>query len=472
MKTEKLQDAIGMVDEELVKRADKKKKKFPIKWTAAVAACLAVVFAVAVYFNSGMPMAIEAQALAKAEYPEMAKYPEGEMLPGFEEKYDAWSEDRRNQWKYRGAGEGLDGFFKETISEFLTSKDDENLVYSPLNVYMALAMLAETTDGNSREQILSLLGYSDIETLRQKANAIWNANYSDDGAVTSILASSLWLNEGGEFNQNTLDTLAENYYASSYKGEMGSKELNKALQSWMNEQTGGLLEEYISDIELTPNTLMALVTTIYFRAKWENEFVENNNSNDIFHAANGDVECEFMNDTEVYGRYYAGEKFGATSKSLENSGSMWFILPDEGVDVKELLTDEQALSFMCMDTSVVESKTLRVNLSLPKFDVMSKLDLAKGLKTLGITDCFGAEKADFSPLIGDEGDIWLDKVEHGARVAIDEEGVVAAAYTEMALCGSAMPPEDEIDFVLDRPFVFVITGTDDLPLFVGVVNNP
>lgn len=470
MKSEKLQDAIGMVDEELVEKASRKKKKLSIKWTAAVAACLAIVFGVAVYFNSGIPMAIEVQALAKAEYPEMAKYPEGEMLPGFEERYDAWSTDRRKQRQFYGAGEGLDGFFAKTVSEFLTSGEGENLVYSPLNVYMALAMLAETTDGDSREQILSLLGYSDIETLRQKANAIWNANYSDDGAVTSILASSLWLNEGGEFNGDTLDTLAKNYYASAYSGKMGSNEFNKALRNWMNEQTGGLLEEYISDIELTPNTLMALVTTIYFRAKWEDEFSKNNNTSDVFHAVNGDVECEFMNCTETYGRYYVGEKFSATSKSLENSGSMWFILPDEGVDIKDILTDEQALALMCMDISKVESKTLRVNLSLPKFDVKSKLDLASGLKNLGVTDCFSASEADFSPLT--DGSIWLDKVEHGARVAVDEEGVVAAAYTAMMLCGAAMPPEDEVDFVLDRPFVFVITGADNLPLFVGVVNNP
>ena len=38
--------------------------------------------------------------------------------------------------------------------------------------------------------------------------------------------------------------------------------------------------------------------------------------------------------------------------------------------------------------------------------------------------------------------------------------------------GAAVPPEEEIDFVLDRPFVFVITGEDGLPLFIGVVNQP
>ncbi len=67
---------------------------------------------------------------------------------------------------------------------------------------------------------------------------------------------------------------------------------------------------------------------------------------------------------------------------------------------------------------------------------------------------------------------YVSKAEHAARVTVDEEGVVAAAYTVLAMSGAAAPPEDEIDFVLDRPFLFVITGAHGLPLFVGVVNQP
>lgn len=69
-------------------------------------------------------------------------------------------------------------------------------------------------------------------------------------------------------------------------------------------------------------------------------------------------------------------------------------------------------------------------------------------------------------------EIFLSKADHAARVAIDEEGVTAAAYTVMMMAGTAAPPEEEMDFVLDRPFLFAITGADGLPLFVGVVNRP
>ena len=54
---------------------------------------------------------------------------------------------------------------------------------------------AEQTEGNSRAQLLALLDCPDVEMLRKRACALWNANYRDDGAVTSILAASLWLDE-------------------------------------------------------------------------------------------------------------------------------------------------------------------------------------------------------------------------------------------------------------------------------------
>lgn len=473
MKSEKLQDAIGAVDADLIMEAEKKpnKHRHKLKWTAAVAAMLAIAIGIGAYFGGGSPFAVRAYALAEAKYPTMASYPEGEMLPGFDERYDAWREDQKKQRAYYGAGENLDAFFAATISEFLTSEENDNRVYSPLNVYMALAMLAEITDGNSRAQVLELLDADSIESLRTQAHAVWNANYSNDGAVTSILASSLWLNEDVAFKQKTLDLLAENYYASSYQGKMGSTEFNKALQAWLNEQTGGLLEDQISNIEMTPNTIMALAATIYFRAKWDAEFSESKTVEKVFHAANGDVNCEFMQQTLTYGNYYWGSRFSAVNKALEDSGNMWFILPDAGVSVQDLLTDSEALAFLTADGDWENRKTLRVNLSIPKFDVNSNLDLKEGLQNLGVTDCFDASAADFTPL-DSENPSWLSKVEHGARVAIDEEGVVAAAYTVMMRAGAAMPPEDEIDFVVDRPFLFVITGRDGLPLFVGVVNQP
>ena len=55
-------------------------------------------------------------------------------------------------------------------------------------------------------------------------------------------------------------------------------------------------------------------------------------------------------------------------------------------------------------------------------------------------------------------------------LAVDEKGVTAAAYIALPTPGSAQPPKEIIEFVLDRPFLFVITK-DQIPLFAGVINQ-
>lgn len=496
MKSDKLQDAIGFVDSDLITRAEKspakKKKSNKIIWIAPIAAVLAIVICLNVILNNlpstveiidtlptgtnsnTQPTVIDTQynnmAVALAEYPKMSPYPNSMFPDNSDSAYNAWRADIDKQREFCGAGNNLSPFIQKTFSEFLKDSKNENIIYSPLNVYMALSMLAEISDGNSRQQVLDLLNADSIETLRNQAHSIWNANYCDDGAVTSILASSLWMNKDVNSNKETLDLLASNYYTSTFKGEMGSEEYNKAFQSWLNSQTGGLLKDYISNEEMSPDTLMALATTIYFKANWDREFYEEETTKDIFQSPTGDITIDFMNDTITNGTYYWGKNFSAINKSLDQSGSMWFILPDEDVNVDTLLTDAEVLSFITSNNQWSNQKTVNINLSIPKFDVSSGLDLKEGLKNLGVTDCFDIEKSDFSPLQDEQG--CITEATHAARVAIDEKGVIAAAFTSMMEAGGAMPNADEVDFVADRPFIFVITGFDGLPLFIGIVNQP
>lgn len=496
MKSDKLQDAIGFVDSDLITRAEKspakKKKSNKIIWIAPIAAVLAIVICLNVILNNlpstveiidtlptgtnsnTQPTVIDTQynnmAVALAEYPKMSPYPNSMFPDNSDSAYNAWRADIDKQREFCGAGNNLSPFIQKTFSEFLKDSKNENIIYSPLNVYMALSMLAEISDGNSRQQVLDLLNADSIETLRNQAHSIWNANYCDDGAVTSILASSLWMNKDVNYNKETLDLLASNYYTSTFKGEMGSEEYNKAFQSWLNSQTGGLLKDYISNEEMSPDTIMALATTIYFKANWDREFYDTETTKDTFHSPTGDVTIDFMNDTITNGTYYWGKNFSAINKSLDQSGSMWFILPDEDVNVDTLLTDADVLSFITSNNQWSNQKTVNINLSIPKFDVSSDLNLKNGLKNLGVTDCFDIEKSDFSPLQDEQG--CITEATHAARVAIDEKGVIAAAFTSMMEAGGAMPNADEVDFVADRPFIFVITGFDGLPLFIGIVNQP
>lgn len=432
-----------------------------------------------------------AYAVTEAEYPETVPYPDmnqfinsvtGQMdEEGFNEAYLKWSNANRarNQIS-KDYISSINKFMSTTTREFLGNSDGKNVVYSPVNVFLALSMLSEVTDGTTRQQLLNLLVNGDatatdslgIEELRSIASSMWNSNYSDDGAIKSILASSLWMNQDISFVQSTMDTLANDYYASSYQGEMGSAEFTEAFQAWLNEQTGGLLQEQAGNIEFTPETILALATTVYYRAKWSAQFDEENNTTETFHSENGDVTCEFMNQSRSK-NYYWSDKFSSVSQNFESGGAMWFLLPDEGVSVDELLEDPATMEFITADKYELENqKYLIVDLSVPKFDVVSDLDLKSNLENLGVTEIFDAKVSDFTPMTTDADDIAVSTIKHAARVTIDEEGCTAVAFTAMLMAGSAMPPEETIDFVLDRPFLFVITGLDDSPLFIGVVNQP
>lgn len=444
--------------------------KRKLKWIIPTAFMLAVIIGALTFFRGGSGE-IRARALSKAEYPKMAQYPSeptgNDGWDEYQKEHDKWWEEQLERRKYYGVAE-LDGFVTKTVGEFFKDKK-ENTVYSPTSVYMALSMLAEVTDGNTRAEILSLLGAKDIDSLRTQANALWNANYSDDGHTKCIMGNSIWLNDKITYKKDTLKTLSKQYFASTFYGKMGTKEYNELLRDWLNEQTGGLLKEQIKKEKLDADAVAALASTIYFKAPWKEKFDEKETKKDIFHSQEGDQECDFLNITEE-ARFLKGKNFSATQKALRHDGNMWFILPDEGVTIDDVLQSSEALSFIAAPNKAEKARFATVNLSVPKFDVSGKFDLIKGLKNLGVSDCFDFTKADFTPLT-DLEELEISRADHNARVKIDEDGVEGAAYTVVAIeCMSAWDGED-IVFKADRPFIFVVTGNDGAPLFIGTVNE-
>lgn len=409
--------------------------------------------------------------VAKAEYPELAPYPNHEE--GYDEKAQAEWEESQKQLRVEGDDYGKD--YQEFLETYLMLIADQNFeegkngVMSPLSIYLASSMLAETTANNTQAQILELLKTDTIEEVRENAKNLWLSNYQDDGQYTSVLANSIWLREGADFNQDTLKNITDNYYASMFSGDTSDPAYSQELRDWINENTGNLLEEEAEEIKLKPETLMAIISTVYFNANWMDEFLDENTEDKEFFALDSKVTVPFMQEKNLEGDYLEAEKYTASSKLLKSYGKMWFILPNEGEDVQEILKDHSIYQ-VPKNNQDVTVKT--VNLSLPKFDVTYDVSLIDSLKSLGFTDMFDASVSDFSPL-GDFEDLAVDEFTHAARIKVDEKGVEAAAFTVIAIAETSAPmPTDEVDFVLDRPFIFMLTNKEGLVTFVGVVNNP
>lgn len=479
-------------------------KKHRPYWIGAVAAVLAVAVLAGIFWRPGNPPAdiptsrptiqgtphvniatpgdIQSPGtlqlthlVASPAYPEMVPCPNYADYSDYSAYDDDLTKWEMGKWKQYnqpdGYADSLDSFFKDSIQEFLTG--EQNRAYSPLNVYLALAMLAETTDGNSQKQLLDLLGADSIEALRTQAGHVWNAHYCNDGQTTSLLANSLWLDEQYAFKNAGVQALADNYFASVFHGDLGSEPVDEDLRAWINAQTGGLLKEQAQNLKLGKDAVFALASTAYFSAGWDSEFSTSKTAEGIFHCKDADLTTEFMNKTITFGTYYRGKDFGAVRLALTGENDMWLILPDEGKTVTEVLAGEEYWEMTQNPGGWQNKKVLTVHLSLPKFDISSQADLISGMKNLGVTDVFNPVTADFTALT-DAQNLAVGKIDHAARVAIDEEGVIAAAYTVIVTYDTAAPqlPEEEIDFILDRPFLFMVTSRDQLPLFAGVVEQP
>ena len=459
MKRQMLETALNEIrDTFIVEAAYARKQRRPY-WIGAVAALLALVL---LWNGSGLTLALQAKAVSTAQYP----------------KEETWL---RQSEEMDAARQQLHSFFCTSLSQCLSSSGNENQTYSPINLYMALSLAAELSSGESQEQILALTGAASMDSLRAQANQVWNASYYDDHNQT-LLANSLWLDEDLRYNQFVMDTLAQNYYTSVYQTDLGSAAGNRAIQSWLNGQTSGFLKQSVKNagIQAEPGAfpVFALYSTVFFRAKWSNQvkFRSADNETGVFHAPSGDRTATYMNKQELQTTYYWGEHFGAVALSMKDGSDMWLILPDKGKTVEDVLSGSQYVDMILDPYSYKgddeQGKYMKVNLRLPKFDIHANGNLRADLENMGVTDIFDPQAADFSGSLDGNYPVWLTSVNQATRVAIDEEGVTAASYIEIPGAGAAAPPEEIIDFILDRPFLFVITNRYQLPLFAGIVNEP
>lgn len=413
---------------------------------------------------------------AKAEYPvnpSAAANEDGDVdWDDYETLYEKWWVAKNICRDKIGKTPDMNSFLLSLTAQLMKMKAGENVAFSPANVYIALAMLAETTDGSTRAEILSVLGSPDIETLRSQTAALLSAESWDDGVQKTALANSIWMNKDIVYNADTLGVLADIYGAASFSGDMSQEEYSKALCAWLDENTGGLLKDAIDGTHFDPDTVMAIASTIYFKDAWEHKFNKDMTEKDIFHAASGDIECDFMHGT-LRTECFGGDNFIAMRETLESGACVYMLLPDEGVTVDEMIAGGALDSFGHPGAVIGEGwSTLDVKLSVPKLDISTKAELKEALAAMGIRDCFNMYKADFTPLT-DLPNVYVDEVTHAARIKTDEDGVEAAAYTLiMAKAGGAFTEFDSIELNFNRPFALVVTGSTFAPLFVGVVNTP
>ena len=474
MNRKQILEALDQISDNHIQNAANppKKKTQKVYWYSGIAAVLAIAVLLGVFLK---PQTVPPSQILN---PTVPTYPQVPTFTPSGPKLVALSGQTVSEAVYPASSiydeitvhlGGWDTYFAQTMAQFL--QGDENAVFSPMNLYMALAMLAETTGGDTRAEILSLLGAQNMDLLRWQANLLWLSCYRT-GKYPCTLANSIWLQEGMTYNEDTMDLLAEKYYASVFGHDFTAENAAEPIAQWINKETGGLLQEQAGALEYKPETVFALLSTVYLQSEWYEVFEEEKNTTGVFNGTNGQTTCTYMNNTpELVGgleAYYWGEDYSAVPIALCGGYVMWLILPDEGKTTDDLLKSGAYTELFFGEEK--NGSYPKVNLSLPKFDISCKQDLIGGLQELGVTKVFERGQADFDPAFP-ENEVYVTQAEQAIRISVDENGVTAAAYADIAGETMGIGPLDEVDFILDRPFMFVLSTTDNVPLFAGCVNN-
>ena len=466
---EKLLEALDEISDRHIVQAANQKKRHARLYLRAAAAVLAVVMTLLLIQPEPAPVAAS-QLVSPAEYTPMP-FPDldaFENLEAEEAALDAyWAQARPRSDAVHAALDHLRPFWTQSLREF--TSDRENNVWSPINTYMSLALLAQTTSGSTRQEILDTLGSDSIEALRRETKALWETIRKDEEGGRRFLANSLWLDQELEYRQENLDILGTDFYASVHRTELDSSAADADIQAWIDRQTLGLLEgadPVPSPDHLLSQRVLTLVSTLYVEDSWDEAFDPKDNTEGIFHAPNGDITCTYLNGLKEMTYYYDGDGFKTVGLSAINGCILWLILPDEDSDVDAVLEDGSYLDAV-LDMTVADCK--KCQLALPKFDITSSLDLVGGLKKLGIREVFSPLGGDFSETLSLSGPVYADSVTQSARIIVDETGLRAASATQIVVLSKG--PTSVIEFTLDRPFLFVLT-LRNIPLFAGTVANP
>jgi serpin B len=354
---------------------------------------------------------------------------------------------------------------------------DGNLIYSPYSISLALAMTYAGARGATESQMAQTLHFLPQDQLHPAFNALdlqlaehGKAQSEEETPFQLNIANAVWAEQTYPFLQSFLDTIALNYGGGIRLADFinGYEAVRKEINNWVSDQTEEKIKDLIPEGVLSPDTRMALVNAIYFKADWLSPFNADSTRDAPFQLLDGsEVTVPTMNQ-DAFIPYSKGNGWQAIEMAYQGeTAAMDIIVPDEG-RFKEV---EASLDPQTASAILSNLQPTSVSLGLPKFKFESEFRLADQLKALGMPDAFDPDIADFSGM-SERNDLYISAVLHKAFVAVDEKGTEAAAATAV-IVDVASAPVFDVTLTIDRPFIFLIR---DIPtgqiLFVGRVLNP
>lgn len=354
--------------------------------------------------------------------------------------------------------------FVNLLEAQVAKEEGQTLMASPLSVAYVLGMLAEGGTEQVRSEINTALGFPNASHDEVNAffgNLMTNAPLTDR-TVTLTQAGSLFLNNRFTPKKAYQKTIAKYYAATCERLDFSSSAALERINGWCNEQTRGLIPSILQNLD--PQAAACLLNAIYFKARWQDEFLESRTQERDFTTSDSTVIRLPLMASKRKMRYAETSECQAVWLPYGNgSFDMAILLPKEGTDALTL-AGQLSSDFL---TDLLERRTLEeVDFQMPRFTTASEMNLIKAMKAMGIQSLFVPSASCTLPGICNESDLLVSDMLQKSRIEVTEKGTEAAAVTAVVMVNSAMPMQQDIKvFHAIRPFIYLIRENSSKAIF-------
>lgn len=342
---------------------------------------------------------------------------------------------------------------------------DDQMLVSPLSLSLALSMTACGAEGRTSEQMCSTLGFGDSSTedVAGYYKKMVSSLLTIDNKTTFEIANSIWADKRLDVKKDFL-SMTGKYFSSEVRNvDFTSSSTVDAINKWCSDNTHGKISKIIE--ELDPGTVMALINALYFKGKWAFEFNDRTRSEQFTTISGSKVKHDMMSAAKKL-MYSSSDGYEMVSLPYGNGAfQMSVILPPEDMPFAEAVGRMDGKRWDVLNNGLT---TCNVNLKMPEFKFEYSSDMGEVLKALGMTDAFSGS-ADFSGI--SDAPLCIGSVIQKAFIEVNTKGTEAAAVTVATMTLTAYEPPQEpknVDFIADRPFLFVISEqSTGAILFIG-----
>ena len=346
----------------------------------------------------------------------------------------------------------------------------ENYVISPLSIYMAFALLDYVGDEELKKEVGDLLGLSEEDILN--AGEVFNAVFTDRDNCKALLTNSIWTNSDREYEykQEVLDSLAQLFYCYAYEAPFTSdnKTANNDIRKFVKENTKNLIDQ---NFNLDTDTSFALINTLYLKDNWLEKGDELKTENRTFHKKNSDVQTQFLIGNYNSGVVVENDVMKTMYTRTYNGYQLRFIVPQDGYTLKDAMSYESLINMTELFKESNYSIDASTRVIFPMFQAKTQVDVKEVLERKHM---MSHSFDNFISNLVDDVDLFVAKIIHESNFKVEKKGIEGAAVTVVAVYDKASFDfgKEFYDFIVDKPFGFIVSTQDGIILFMGEINNP